>query len=300
MKARGNSLAAQARQQWMGVSIGLMSLFIALGGPAVAADAVSSAKRMITGKQIKNGSIAMKDLSLKTVTALRGQTGPAGPQGPAGANGANGADGVPGAQGPQGEPGTSGGAELTSEQVRDKLLQADGTGSGVDADLLDGLNSSTFLTTNSNAGGDLSGKFNSLSIAVDAVGSTELATNSVYNQELASNAVQSDELYDLAITQNELRSSGSVESLVENENHNSIPANSCIYHTKSWSGADVGDFVMPQIAPATTGGGTLDPGLFFIPVMVTTAGVVPIILCNHENAPVDPGPYNLGFKAVSR
>jgi hypothetical protein len=56
---------------------------------------------------------------------LRGQTGPQGPAGPAGARGADGSPDTP-------------------QQVRDKLVQVDGSGSGIDADLLDGRNSTEF------------------------------------------------------------------------------------------------------------------------------------------------------------
>lgn len=65
---------------------------------AVVTAGTATAARLITGKQIKNGSIGMKDLSKKTKKKLR-KPGPAGPQGQAGA------PGVRGEQGPQGEPG---------------------------------------------------------------------------------------------------------------------------------------------------------------------------------------------------
>jgi hypothetical protein len=66
-------------------------------------------------------------------TGLRGPAGPAGPQGP---------------QGPAGPAGGEGSPD-TPQQVRDKLKQADGTGSGVDADLLDGVDSTGFVKVNS-------------------------------------------------------------------------------------------------------------------------------------------------------
>jgi hypothetical protein len=56
------------------------ALFVVLTGTATAA-------KLITGAQIKNGSIGLVDLSAKAKKALRGQRGPAGPQGPAGAQG---------------------------------------------------------------------------------------------------------------------------------------------------------------------------------------------------------------------
>ena len=59
---------------------------------------------------------------LKGNTGNTGATGPVGPQGPAGANG----------------------SPDTAAQVRDKLKTVDGSGSGIDADLLDGSHASAF------------------------------------------------------------------------------------------------------------------------------------------------------------
>lgn len=75
-----------------------------------------AAGSLITSKQIKDGTIKVKDLNSKTVTALKatagtglpGATGPAGatgatgPVGPAGAKGDTGAAGTPGTTGPRG------------------------------------------------------------------------------------------------------------------------------------------------------------------------------------------------------
>ena len=72
------------------------------------------------------------------VPGVAGPLGPVGPQGPAGPQGPQGVAGAVGAQGAQG-------SADTPVQVRDKLVQVDGAGSGVDADLLDGLTSNQFL-----------------------------------------------------------------------------------------------------------------------------------------------------------
>jgi len=66
--------------------ISAIVLLVAAGG--------ATAQSLITSGDIKNGTIKKKDLSKKTVSKLKGQTGPAGPAGP---------------QGPQGEPGPAGG-----------------------------------------------------------------------------------------------------------------------------------------------------------------------------------------------
>ncbi|WP_292270861.1 tail fiber domain-containing protein [Marivita sp.] len=66
-----------------------------------------------------------------------GATGPTGPQGPAGPTGPTGATGPQGPAGADGSPDTAG-------QVLAKLVTVDGSGSGIDADLLDGSHASAF------------------------------------------------------------------------------------------------------------------------------------------------------------
>jgi hypothetical protein len=70
-----------------------------------------------------------------------GATGPAGPAGPAGPTGPAGAKGDAGPQGPQGPAGSA----ETGSSILTKLLAVDGSGSGLDASLLDGFNSTYFL-----------------------------------------------------------------------------------------------------------------------------------------------------------
>ena len=61
--------------------------------------AMATTKVLITGAQIKNGSVELVDLSAAAKRALRGQRGQRGAQGPPGAAGAPGAQGAPGAPG---------------------------------------------------------------------------------------------------------------------------------------------------------------------------------------------------------
>lgn len=61
---------------------------------AVGLAATAEASHLITGSQIKNGSIGLVDLSKSARHALAGKTGPMGPAGPAGAQGPAGAPGV--------------------------------------------------------------------------------------------------------------------------------------------------------------------------------------------------------------
>lgn len=105
-----------------------------------------------TSLRFYNGSSWGLYVNLKGATGPKGNTGatgPAGPQGatgPAGPTGARGLTGATGATGPVGPQGPAGanGSPDTAAQVREKLKTVDGSGSGIDADLLDGLHASSF------------------------------------------------------------------------------------------------------------------------------------------------------------
>ena len=83
--------------------VALIALFAALGDMAIAHPG------LITGAQIKDRSLTLKDLSRGTVAALRGKAGPAGPPGAQGPAGPPGVQGLTGATGP---PGPAGGFDL--------------------------------------------------------------------------------------------------------------------------------------------------------------------------------------------
>ena len=83
--------------------VALIALFAALGDMAIAHPG------LITGAQIKDRSLTLKDLSRGTVAALRGKAGPAGPPGARGPAGPPGVQGLTGATGP---PGPAGGFDL--------------------------------------------------------------------------------------------------------------------------------------------------------------------------------------------
>jgi Collagen triple helix repeat (20 copies) len=106
--------------------VAIIAVVLAMTGSAFAARA------LITGADIKDGSISRADLSSRTVKSLKGKRGPTGPAGrdgfvgprglrgstgpegprgpvgPAGARGAAGATGATGARGPQGDQGEQG------------------------------------------------------------------------------------------------------------------------------------------------------------------------------------------------
>ena len=100
-------------------------------------------KNEVKSKHIKNGVVKTKDLADNAVTSPKVADGSllsadfAAGQLPVGATGQRGAQGPQGIQGPEGPAGSPD----TPQQVLDKLIQADGVGSTVDADTLDGINS---------------------------------------------------------------------------------------------------------------------------------------------------------------
>ena len=82
------------------IAVAAIAMFVVTGGAATAA-------KLITGKDIKNGSIKLKDLSKGAKDSLEGERGPEGARGPQGAQGAAGPAGAAGARGPQGPAGPS-------------------------------------------------------------------------------------------------------------------------------------------------------------------------------------------------
>jgi hypothetical protein len=128
-----------------------IAVFLALGGGAWAVSgpppaSTSAAPTTIdacvkkAGKKkgqlrIVSASSTCKSSERKITWAAGGPPGQTGPQGP---------QGIQGDKGDQGEPGTSGSAD-TPAQILSKLLTVDGQGSGLDASLLDGQDSSAFL-----------------------------------------------------------------------------------------------------------------------------------------------------------
>jgi hypothetical protein len=118
--------------------VAYLALFVALGGSAYAA--VTLSKNSVKSKHIGKGQVKRSDLGANAVNSAKVADGTlrsadfAAGQLPAGATGDR------GAEGPQGPQGPAGSAD-TSQQVLGKLIEADGAGSGLDADTLDGVSS---------------------------------------------------------------------------------------------------------------------------------------------------------------
>ena len=87
----------KSRRPSVSLGVAIIALVVAMSGTAFAAT-------VITTKQIKDGTILPRDLSVKARNYLKGQRGPKGATGTAGATGATGAMGATGPQGPGGLP----------------------------------------------------------------------------------------------------------------------------------------------------------------------------------------------------
>lgn len=109
---------------------------------AFSADVATNAVGDITPNSVRVGGQLVIDDRGRWVgdpTGLRGPEGAVGPQGPEGP------------EGPRGPAGGNGSPDTPAE-VRAKLVQVDGAGSGIDADALDGLNADRFMRTDRNTG----------------------------------------------------------------------------------------------------------------------------------------------------
>ena len=115
-------------------AVGYVAVFLALTGSAAALQGRNS----VNSGDIKPRNVKRSDLAPNSVDSTKVRNGAL-----------LGEDFAPGQlpQGPQGATGPQGpaGSPDTSQEVLDKLKQADGAGSGLDADSLDGLDSSAFL-----------------------------------------------------------------------------------------------------------------------------------------------------------
>lgn len=100
------------------IVVAIVAVVLAMTGSAFAA------KELITGRDIKNGSITRADLARNTISSLSGRQGPAGARGqdgfsgPPGPVGATGAKGETGPAGPKGETGERGPAGSTGSPGR--------------------------------------------------------------------------------------------------------------------------------------------------------------------------------------
>jgi hypothetical protein len=93
----------------------------------LAGAAAATAATQITGRDIKNGTVQLKDLSRAARTALQGQQGPAGPAGPQGPQGEKGDSGTSGLKGADGSNGASGAAGVPGAGLSTSFFGVDTT-----------------------------------------------------------------------------------------------------------------------------------------------------------------------------
>ncbi len=97
--------------------VALVALFVAFSGTATAALVMTGQNikdGTITGQDVKNRALGTNKLSKRAVSSLTGERGPAGPQGPMGEAGVQGPKGDTGAAGAQGPKGDTGVAHVTT------------------------------------------------------------------------------------------------------------------------------------------------------------------------------------------
>jgi hypothetical protein len=116
------------------LAVAILALVVAMSGSAVAAS-------LITSKQIKDGTIQVKDISKKArgqlaTKAAAGTPGPQGPAGPAGEAGAQGPKGDAGAQGEKGTQGAPGEAVAYANVKGDGTIEP-GQSKGITNDMID-------------------------------------------------------------------------------------------------------------------------------------------------------------------
>jgi len=159
------------------LALAALALFFSLDGGAVAVSAAKSAKRLITGSQIKNGAMSEAKLSAAVRAKLRkaGSPGGAGAQGPAGAPGPKGADGAAGPAGPKGADGAAGpkGADGTNATINGVAAGGDLSGTYPDPQIKAGAI----------AGGD---------VAPNALGGAQIDESTVGTVPAATNATNLD------------------------------------------------------------------------------------------------------------
>ena len=133
----------------------LLVMAAVVGGGAFAVAAIPGPDGRIKGcvkkSGARKGAVRVIDhnraCSSRERTLSWNQQGPQGAPGTPGAPGQPGTPGAPGTAGAQGEPGEDGpaGSPDTPAQVLAKVKDVDGSGSGLDADRLDGADESDFL-----------------------------------------------------------------------------------------------------------------------------------------------------------
>jgi hypothetical protein len=140
--------------------------------------------------------------------------------------------------------GTGDPEDLTPAQLVTIIKTADGTGTGLDADLLDGLNADAFAAVaHSHASADLAdGSVTSAKIAAGAVTSTKLGASAVGTTALGSKAVTAAKIDDGTITATQLADSAVTASKLASDSvSNAKLANMAVNRVKGRATTGTGD-----------------------------------------------------------
>jgi hypothetical protein len=156
---RGTRTLARLAHHIRHNAVAYLALFVALGGTSVAA--LTLKRNSVLSKHIKNGQVKKQDLARDAVDTSKVKNSslqagdfapnqlPAGPQGATGSQGATGAQGATGPTGPAGPQNPVTGADVTNDSLTgDDVLESSLL--GVNADMLDGLDSTAFAPVGHN------------------------------------------------------------------------------------------------------------------------------------------------------
>jgi hypothetical protein len=141
--------------------VACLALFVALGGTAIAA------APLITGKQIKNGSVTGLDLknnSVKGADVLESSLAPV--------------------------PAAATAATANTANAANTANTANAAASAANADQLDGKDSTQFLGTGATAGGDLTGTYPNPALKDAAVTGAKVATSAIGTAHVGANALE--------------------------------------------------------------------------------------------------------------
>lgn len=286
--------------------VALMALFIALGGTSVAAVALK--KNSVKSKHIAAGAVTsakVKDASLQAGDFGAGQlpAGAQGPQGAPGTPGARGPDGSPGPQGPRGERGEDGtdgtngtdgtdGSPDSPLEVLAKLREVDGSGSLLDADLLDGLSSAAFQrrgsSTSCPSGQVMTaiGETGNVTCAADAdtthpTGPAGGDLTGFYpTPTIRAGAVDGTQVEDGTLGQGDLTTTSGSPSMIYLKQ--TIPEAGCFgVGLSNHADLAVGDLVIPRVTS-----GDLPENITVMPYVVGDPGDRALWLCNAHYADV--------------